>query len=187
MRKRDPREGIYVTKLTDEVTAKVVAGIRGGATFETAALYAGIERKTLRRWCKIGRAGLDADDTSEELRPYVEFVRALDEALASFKLALTTGIFAAAQGRDGQPGQWQAYAWLGERRFPDEFGRRTRVEHANADGTPFALTASPQIDPTKLTDEELEQLEEILRKARPAGEPPVPLPPKALLDETTGA
>lgn len=173
-KRRDPREGVYVTKLDADVTAKVVQAIRGGASLDTASKFAGIERRTFQRWLAAGRRGLEqserpswTEEDAVEAAPFIEFISAIDEALASFKLSITSAIYAAGQGKDGQPGQWQAFAWLGERRFPDEFGRRQRVEHANADGQPFALSAAPSIDPSKLSDDELDALIALMEKAKP--------------------
>ena len=167
LRPRDAATGVYVTKLDAEVTEKIVSAIRAGGTMETAARFAGVHSRTMHRWLTVGRHALNrAGDTPElmleEEQPYVRFVEQVERALAEFKLALTTGIYAAAQA-----GQWTAYAWLGERRFPDEFGRRQRIDHANADGTPFAVTAAPMIDTEKLTNDELEDLLALVAKAKP--------------------
>jgi hypothetical protein len=164
---RDPLEGIYVTKLSDEVTERIVSAIRAGGTLETAARFAGVHSRTMQRWMKVGRHAVERTGgvpelLAEEEQPYVRFVEALERALAEFKLALTTGIYSAAQA-----GQWTAYAWLGERRFPDEFGRRQRIDHANADGSPFQVSAAPAIDTSKLSNEELDTLIELYEKAKP--------------------
>jgi hypothetical protein len=169
LRPRDPLEGIYITKLSDEVTDRIVSAIRAGGTMETASRFAGVHARTMHRWLTVGRHALNrAGDTpellAEEEKPYVRFVEAIERALSEFKLALTTSIYSAGQG---DKGQWQAHAWLGERRFPDEFGRRQRIDHANADGAPFAVTAAPAIDTSKLTNEELDLLIELYEKAKP--------------------
>ena len=167
-RKRDPFDGTFVTKLTDEVIADVTTAIRAGASLDTAASYVGIARSTFHNWLSAGRNAIRRADGStvlieEEYRQQVRFVVAVEEALSEFKLNLTGGILQ--HGRES----WQALAWLAERKFPAEFSRRTRIDHANADGTPFMVAPTPVFDPSKLTDEELEQAIALLNKARPDG------------------
>lgn len=43
---------------------------------------------------------------------------------------------------------WQSGAWWLERNFPDEFGRRERIDHTNA-GQPFDRVLIEIINPTK--------------------------------------
>lgn len=165
----------YTTKLSPEVTAVVVQAIRAGGTLDTAAAHAGIDKATYHRWLKDGRnlqqIGIAEDDPRrDDLLLLLRFVEEIDQALADFKLVGTGGILKA--GAE----QWQAYAWLLERKFPDEFGRRTRVDHANADGTPFQLAQAQMIDPSKLSDDELDRLIELLEKGKPSavGAPELP-------------
>lgn len=37
---------------------------------------------------------------------------------------------------------WTASAWMLERRHPDDFGRRERIDHANAEGKAFKVYVS---------------------------------------------
>ncbi len=161
--------GTFVTKLTPEVVVIIVTAIRAGVTLETAAKYGGITRSTLHQWLQDGRYALNAGVTPEE-DAHARFVAEVDEALSEFKINAAGGILQA--GRD----QWQALAWLLERRFPDEYGRRQRVEHANAEGAPFMVAATPLFDPSKLSEEDLESLIVLMEKARPDGLPRLPLP-----------
>lgn len=154
----------------------MVSALRSGGTLETSATYAGLHRSTFHRWLKEGRLAIERNDKSPEVQAAADFVRAVDDALAQYKLSLTTGILAASEGENGQ---WQALAWLAERRWPDEFGRRQRVEHANADGQPFQTQAAPLFDPSKLDDDELDTLIRLAQKAAPDG---IPAPPRQLPD-----
>ena len=98
------------TKLTPEVQAKVVEALRLGAPRKLAAEYAGIAYDTLREWClRRGPA-------------YVAFAVALKEAESKGSVAALAKIQKAATD-----GQWQAAAWLLERRDPENFGRRQVV------------------------------------------------------------
>lgn len=66
---------------------------------------------------------------------------------------------------------WNAASWLAERRFPDDFGRRTRVDHANADDKPLKTEMSGSLGFTNLTDEELNaDIERLAGRYAPAAE-----------------
>lgn len=103
------------TKLTPEVQAKVVEALRLGAPRKLAAEYAGIAYDTLREWC-LRRGPF-----------YVAFAGALKEAESKGSVAALAKIQKAATD-----GQWQAAAWLLERRDPENFGRRQVVALARA-------------------------------------------------------
>ena len=57
-------------------------------------------------------------------------------------------------------GNWQAAAWLLERKYPDEFGRRERQEIKIS-----AEIKAPELDLTKLTDRQLDDFEYLAAKA----------------------
>ena len=98
--------------LTPEVEAKILAGIRdAGMSLQTACAWAGISDDTLARQRK----------KDPELAARVERAREM------FKAKMVTLISAAA------PKNWNAAAWLLERRWPEEFGRqRLDTEHSGA-------------------------------------------------------
>jgi hypothetical protein len=110
--KRVPNPKGGPTVLTPEVEAKILAGIRdAGMSFRTACAYAGISEDTLGR-----RRKADA-----------EFAARVDHAREMFKAKMVTLISAAA------PKNWNAAAWLLERKHPEEFGRqRLETEHSGA-------------------------------------------------------
>jgi hypothetical protein len=138
-------------KLTPEVQDQICAAIRAGNYMETAAVYAGIGNSTFKDWMRKGRAAPRGG--------YHDFVLAVEKALADSEVRDMALI-----GRAGET-QWQAAAWRLERRYPDRFGRRTRVDHATQDGKPFPVSHS--IDPSKLTDDQLEALKLLLEQAQP--------------------
>lgn len=104
------------TKLTDAVRDGIVEAVELGATWEAAAQSAGIGVSTLREWRRRGEAGED---------PFSAFVAELQKAEAAGIGRCLRVIRQAAEG-----GQWQAAAWLLERRYPADYGRRveSRVE-----------------------------------------------------------
>lgn len=156
------------TKLTPKVAEKIIDAVKRGNRLDTAALYAGVSRESFFAWCRWGRA-------ADARQPYRGFVLALDEALASWEAGKVEAI------SDAGDEAWQANAWLLERRLPDAYGRRTRVDVGNADGRPFQLQATPTIDPSRLSDDELEQLETLLLKARPDSLPQPSMPERLAL------
>jgi len=136
--------------------------LRAGGSMETAAAFAGVSPATFRQWLVDGRRAESLPrPQAQAISLKVDLVAVVEVAIADFKLSLTGGIFQ--HGRDS----WQAWAWLAERRFPDEFGRRQRIDHGNAEGEPFRVAPTPVFDPSKLTDEELEIAIRLLDKAKP--------------------
>lgn len=94
------------TKLTPARQKAIMRAIEQGATYEHAAAAAGIHYDTLNEWRKANP----------------EFAEALKAAEARGVLACLRRIEEAAKS-----GQWQAAAWILERRYPEEYGRRDRV------------------------------------------------------------
>ena len=61
-------------------------------------------------------------------------------------------------GPEGQilrKGEWQAAAWRAERRFPDLWGRREKLEHSGPGGKPIAIS----LEDLAAADREIEQWE----------------------------
>jgi len=102
-------------KLTPDTQAKLVQALSLGATRRAACEYAGISTETLRDWL---------------LRPGAAF-SALSAALKEAEAKSTIGALAKIQ-KAATDGQWQAAAWLLERRHPEEYGRRQVVALARA-------------------------------------------------------
>ena len=101
------------SKLTPEVEARIVEAVELGATWERAADAAGVGTSTLGLWRRRGEAG--------EV-PYSAFLAALKKAEGAGVERALRVIRKAAEG-----GAWQASAWLLERRYPADYGRRSEV------------------------------------------------------------
>lgn len=140
-------------KLNRQVIEQLVAVLEKGVYLETAAAYVGVHKDTFYDWLKRGRRDITAGRRSL----YREVVEAVEKAMAKFEV---DGI-----DRLAVEEQWQATAWRLERRFPDRYGRRTRLEHTGDGGGPVQM----RIDVSKLSDDELAALEGMLEKARPGG------------------
>lgn len=104
------------TKLKPEVRAGLIEAVELGATWEAAAQSVGIGASTLRQWRQRGEAGE---------APFAALLADLKRADADCISRALQVIRQAAEG-----GQWQAAAWLLERRHPADYGRRveSRVE-----------------------------------------------------------
>lgn len=96
--------------LTLEVTESIVNALKAGAYIETAVVFAGIAKSTFYRWMRRGER--------ENSGPYREFWDAIKKGLAFAEMRLLLFI--------GEAGlsQWQAAAWVLERRWPTKFARR---------------------------------------------------------------
>ena len=105
------------TKLTPELQERLVTYLRAGNYLDVAIKCAGgIHRDTFYEWMRIGR------ETGEE--PFASFVQAVDRAMADSEARDVALIAKAAS----DPKLWTAAAWRLERRFPDRWGRRERVD-----------------------------------------------------------
>ena len=126
------------SSLTPETAAVILDAVKGGASQKDAAAMAGIPQSTMSAWKRKGADQIDG--------PYREFALEMKRALVEWKMKRLESIRQAAEeGRvrlrvertkykdgsqkvvetreEGAP-SWQASAWLLERMFPDEFGRK---------------------------------------------------------------
>jgi transposase len=122
------------TKLTKDAQDKIIAAMRAGAYIETAAALAGIHKDSLYEWLKRGAAQPKSE--------FGKFAQAVEKALAESELRDLTNILAASQT------QWQASAWRLERRYPERYSLRTRVDstHAGPDGGPVQVVSKIEIE-----------------------------------------
>jgi len=124
------------SKLTADVQRQIVQAIQVGNYVETAAAFAGISKSVFYKWMKQGRAA----QAKGRLTAHARFVDAVEKALADGEVRDLAIIAQAAQGRSAIldaagnvlqpaiPAQWQASAWRLERRMPDKWGRRARLD-----------------------------------------------------------
>jgi hypothetical protein len=144
--------------LTEEVTEACARHIRLGLTKQDSAVLAGIAPPTLHKYAARG----EDDIANGRKTRYAEFVMALREAEASFKLSATATIVNAAQ----QPHHWQAAAWLLERRFPGQYRPVSRTEVTGEDG-----------GPVQVEHHTVQHLVAQVRALRPPEPEPLALPP----------
>ena len=96
------------TKRTPEREAAIIRALEVGNTRTDASLGAGIDRHTFAAWCQRYPPFLAAVETAEAL--------ARQRFVGQVALAARTS--------------WQAAAWVLERRDPENWGRRERLEVA---------------------------------------------------------
>lgn len=100
-------------KLTRELVERAVELKGHGLSNQDICISCGISETAFYRWQEQG-------GKSELQRALVE---GLKRAEADYKDALLAGIL-----ERGKEKEWQALAWLLERRFPAEFGRLDRLQ-----------------------------------------------------------
>lgn len=121
--KRKPSTG-RPTRLNADLQERICEGVRLGLPYAMAAAAAGVPERTFYWWKQRGE--------EDEGSIYGRFLQALKTAEAEGARNLLGMIRGAALGsRDGKrrpTGQWQAAAWILERRHPELFGRRQAIE-----------------------------------------------------------
>lgn len=127
--------------------------VRKGNYVETAAVAAGISKDTLYTWLKEGAKAPVGS-------PFRDFSDALGQAVAESETRLVDRV----ENRAVE-GDIRADLWRLERRFPDRWGQRGRLEVTGEGGGPVRVTQ--EFDFGRLSTTELETLERLLAKARP--------------------
>lgn len=127
------------SKLNPDLQGRIVNALRAGAYLDEAARSCGLAPSTFHAWRARGNAELDqlashegrvtrAEQKRRALeQPFVDFVLAVDEALAAAE------IHAVAIVRGAMKDDWRSAAWYLERRHPDRWRRRTTHEVEQGD------------------------------------------------------
>lgn len=156
-------------KLDEQRISILAQCFERGMPDNQSAATANISRETLRRWKETGEAEQARQDAGTQPNPdfalHVALVAAIKNADATFVQTRLDRIAAASEGgailrrvtttkRNGdiieevtlaQP-QWQADAWLLERRHYQDFARRTMTEVTGKEGGPMELTERSRQD-----------------------------------------
>lgn len=157
------------TKLTEDLSARIVQYIRTGQYVETACAAVGLNKDTYYAWLRRAAAYREERRLGARKRQgeeiYLLFSDAVERGLAEAEMRDVNIIGAASAS------QWQAAAWRLERRHPQRWGRVERVQLSGPDGAPIATQDVPvdplsRLDPSKLSDEQLSWLDELLEQAR---------------------
>lgn len=97
--------------LQPTVEERLLNALKVGATHELACKHAGIAPSTFYAAMARGRAAMPGDED------FVEFAQRVNEAEAG------AAVVSLATIRKASATQWQAAAWLLERRYPNAYGR----------------------------------------------------------------
>lgn len=102
------------TKLTDEVCEAICKNIIEGNTVKYSVQKEGLDESTYYKWIKKGEEAKSGK--------FFQFVQSIKKAKEEAKSELVKDI--KAHGKKN----WQSLAWLLERMYPNEFGRRENVK-----------------------------------------------------------
>jgi len=113
------------SKLTSEVKARLVQAIEAGNYYEAACGYAGITYTTFRNWMIKGE--------NAKSGKYREFFEAITRAETVAEVRMV------AQWQQHMPEDYRAIRDFLERRFPDRWGRKDKVQQeiSGPDGGPI--------------------------------------------------
>lgn len=138
------------TKRTEEVERAILSSLERGNTRKASAGAAGVGYSTFREW-ELG---------------FPEFAESVEKAEAVAQHTLLARI-----ERASVDGQWQAAAWMLERRWFGDYGRKQAVEMTGKDGGPIDTR-----DLSTLADHERAALGAAIRRelALRAGQEPAP-------------
>lgn len=138
-RKHRPR------KMTDERIEMICEALRKGNYGTTACRYAGISKATWHNWRKKGEEGVLG---------YQSFYELISQADAEGEYLHVENIDDVAMN-----GNWQANAWLLERKYPNRWARTERV-NLDTQGNDFKLEIETKKSNYKMDDDEIELLKE---------------------------
>ena len=111
--------------LDQDLTERLLEAIKLGMYTEHACAYAGISSSTFRRWREKAEEGIE---------PFQSFWLQVNKAEADAIIRRVARIEQA-----GKDGQWQADAWLLERKYPDKFGRKEKLQLQGDPNAPVEL------------------------------------------------
>lgn len=114
-----------ISKLTPELQEQICNYIEHGNTFERACRLCNIGKTTFYRWKQVGK-----EAKSGKYKEFWEAIKRAEEKFVAYNVAL---IMKAADK------QWQAAAWLLERKHYKEFGRKDQHELTGKDGAPIKI------------------------------------------------
>ena len=120
------------SRLTDELAQRMLQVIRSGGYDEAACALVGVSQQVFREWMRRGNPEGTAplDEPFRRFRAEVEKARAESEARSVAVIA------------NAAPKNWQAAAWLLERRWPERWARVSQRAEPEAPVTrpadPFA-------------------------------------------------
>lgn len=123
-------------KLDDQVTKVILQVLRAGGYDETAATRAGVTKKSFYEWLRKG----DPAGTDPNLARYRAFRAEVEKARAESESRSVALVAQAATTN------WQAAAWLLERRWPERWARPSQREKDEGAGAPVTVDPFAEVD-----------------------------------------
>ena len=136
-------------KLTPDIQKKLADALKAGSYIEVACQWVGITRRTFYYWMEQGQR--------DEAGPHYEFFHTIQKALSEAEVGTVANIRAAGAKN------WQALAWIAERRWRERWARNVDL-NCGPDGGP--IQHEHKVDLKKLSYEELVQLKGLFAKAK---------------------
>lgn len=139
----DPTDLGRPLSLTPELSNEIHALLRRGLTQEDVIRVTGIARSTFYSWLDrskdLATRYNDPEDPLDDETATIEELRLLD-FLDGYTGARARGKADALGAiRAGMAEDWRAAAWYLERSFPDEYGRRERLDVTTEDRTAIVI------------------------------------------------
>jgi hypothetical protein len=128
---RPPARRTRLDEDGDEIRKRFIQAIEVGATIPAACRYAGIATSTYYRYIEMAQLYPDSLEA--------EFVEAVEAAMGRTQVRWLAEI--EQQGKT----DWKALAWKLERRFPEEYGRRTHTEVTGKGSGPLRVETESTI------------------------------------------
>ena len=116
---RRPRGRPELTPSRVQIDA-ICNALKAGGYLETAVSFSGVSKQTFYKWMRRG--------VKEKSGPFRDLLDAVKSATANAEMR-----YLAVIGKAGIT-QWQAAAWILERRWPVKFGRRVVLEDPKPTG-----------------------------------------------------
>lgn len=145
-------------KLDEEVIQNMTDAIRAGNYVKTACALCGISQPVHYRWMKKGRANV-----SPLYRKYMVAIIHAEAALEGEVVQSWVG---------ATKFDWHASKEFLARRFPDTWADKSKVEMTLQGPNGGPININNNVDLTILSDEELRNLEALVRKTTKPGDDP---------------
>ena len=128
------------SKLTSARQARIVEAIKEGQWLDTAARIGGISPSTFFAWMQKGEQASSGAfraffETVEEAKCHAEalavgLIEQAARGLPYKTIRTVTGEDGSVTTTEGVTQDWRAAAWLLERRYPDRYSPRQKLEHS---------------------------------------------------------
>jgi transposase len=139
------------TILTSELRENFMRIIRNGNSRRNACDAIGISERTLYVWQQRAE--------KEPETEFFHFFQCLKKAESEAERAAVSVI------RSAMTEHWQAAAWFLERKFPETWARKEKVEHSGPDGGPIQGQIVCGMTREQIRKIHIERCEELIRRA----------------------